>query len=477
MRTKIPSIIGLVILVFGMAAGVFLVSRDQVFRLGATGDVGPQDLRISNVGDNSFTVSWITDRETIGYVNWGQTASLGNTESTDLQNRKRVHSVTISGLSPTTTYYFTINSAGKDFDNNAIPWTVTTGPQLQSPVGSMLISGTVVTDKGTPAQNVLVYVNSGGMAQLSTLTSENGSWTIPLSSARDRSLASYANIDPSRTVLDIFVQGGATGVSTAQIHPEQANPAPNIILGESHDFRSESSTDAALPEARIDLPEGEPEDDTDFEGFDLSSETPENTDEVVTLESIKEEGEVVFTESPEFFGEGPAGATVTITVESDPVTDTVTVGNNGLWRWSPPSNLPDGVHRVTISWRDAQGFLRTLTRSFVVQASEGEPSFQATPSGSTASTPTPSPTPVPTPTPTPKPISTPTPTAIPTPRPTVSASPTPSPKPTASPIAKNTPTPKPQLPEAGSTAATLVLVGVGLALLFSGIVISRKQFN
>ncbi|OGM31104.1 hypothetical protein A2803_05375 [Candidatus Woesebacteria bacterium RIFCSPHIGHO2_01_FULL_44_21] len=449
LRNRIPSILGVIVLVIGLAAGVFLIGQQQIFRLGAAGSQAPNDVRISNVSDISFTVSWFTERDTVGFVSWGESTSLGELAREVEGSSKSVHSITIGSLTPGKTYYFVINSAGTDFDNNGVPWSVSTGPALGSPPGTLLASGVVVKGDSTPAGNVLVYINGGAMGQMSTITSINGTWTIPLSQARAKTLSTYAAFD-ANSVLDIFVQAGST-TAAAQVTALEANPIPNITLGQTHDFRNEPTGGVNLPEANVNLPtesdEGSPG------ALDVSGEANTEPSEIVTLKDL-DPGETVFTATPEFFGEGPAGETITITIESTPVTESVRVSSGGLWKFSPPTTLEDGEHTITITWTDAQGFLRRVSRTFTVLAAEGEPGFVSTPSGATA-TPSPSPTPSPTPTPTPSP--------------TVTASPAPTPTRVSIPSTES------GIPVAGSLTPTFLLATIGLLLFFSGIVISIKN--
>src|SRR3989304_5866495 len=87
-KSKIPTIIGIFILVFGLAAGVLLVRNQNFFRLGASAEFAPKDVRISNITDSSATVSWITDRETSGFVKWGEGQdSLDKTELDELTSQ------------------------------------------------------------------------------------------------------------------------------------------------------------------------------------------------------------------------------------------------------------------------------------------------------------------------------------------------------------------------------------------------------
>jgi hypothetical protein len=432
-KNKMPTILGILILVAGLAAGVFLIQNQQVFKLGAAPEAAPKDVRITNVTDGSFTASWVTDKQTSGFIKYSDNdSSFDKTELDEITESSYTHYLTVQALSPQTNYHFKINSGGDDYDNNGVSWQVKTGAKLVQPETTNIISGNVVTSSGNPAKNALVYASAAGAGLLSAVTSENGSYLFPLSLARTQDLSSYSLIDNTSTIVEISVQAGPSGVASAQIYPQSAKPAPSIILGQVHDFKNlPASETSEIPEAELGLPSTS----SPSSGFKVD-ETPKPSDsESVTLESV-DEGEVVTSTTPEFFGEGPAGATITITVESDPITDSVKVGSSGSWNWSPPSGIPEGTHKITLSWRDASGILRTLTRTFVVQAAEG-PAFESTPSAS--------------------------PTSSPTPSPSSSVAPSASPTPTAS----STPAP---VPDSGSLTPTIVLsiMGIGL-LLLSGI--------
>lgn len=452
MKHKIPSILGITVLVAGIAVGVALIGQQQIFRLGATGGAAPEDVRVSNISHSSFTVSWITQKETVGHVSWGTNTALGQLARQIESTNKRVHSVTINGLQPAANYYFVINSGGTEFDNNGVPWAVTTGPALSASTGTLLASGSVTKSDGTPADNVLVYINGGNISQLSATTSPNGTWTIPLSIARNRTLSGYADLS-SGVELDIFVQAGQA-TAAAQISATTANPVPNITLGQTYDFRKSSNETFNLPKANVNLPEDSDE-PTGPGGLDISGDPGSENEKTVSLGNLKE-GEIVFTPTPEFFGDGPPNTILNVTIESEPVTLEVKTKPNGTWAFSPKTTLEDGEHTITIAWIDSQGFLRSLVRTFTVFAQEGEPGFVSTPSGST-NTPTPTLSPSPTTRPTQTPIA------------TVTASPSPAPTRVSIPSTES------GVPNAGSLAPTLILATVGLMLLLSGIVIVNKN--
>ena len=378
---KIPTIIGLFVLVFGIAAGILLIQQQQIFHLGATATNQPKDVRITNISHDSFTVSWTTDEKLAGSIYWGETASsFDNTEADEITSLNYTHSVTVRGLTASQTYYFKIGSGETQYDNNGTPWQITTGPSLgvSADGGFNTISGTVLTSIGTPATNALVYISIGGVSPLSTVVSENGSWVVSLANTRTTNLASYYQIKDSEDLLEISVQAGADGIASAQIYPQAAKPVPPIILGQVHDFKTlAASKDGAVPSANLEAPA----ESTKSSRFVVDETVASPSAQSVTLESIKE-GETVTSNKPEFFGEAPPGTKVTITVESDnPQGAVVTVPTDGDWSWSPPEGLSAGTHKITLSWKDASGILQTITKTFIVQAAEG-PAFVSTPSAS-----------------------------------------------------------------------------------------------
>lgn len=409
-KKNIPTILGIVILLVGTFAGVFFLGMRQIFKVGADTSVAPQDIRTSNISDNTVTISWTTDKESANFINWGESAnSLGKIEKeTDDDKKFSTHSITISGLKPNTKYFYKINSEGESFDNKGIPWEFTTGQNLNINTNSVLLSGTILTSSGQPVDRALVYANVSGYL-FSTLTSNTGNFVFQLSSARSQDLGSYLNIDESLTLVQISVTAGLSGVSSAQIFPQSGRPMPPIILGQVYDFRNlEPSINTQVPNATLNLP-----DNIDKESkFSVSIVNSARTPTSVILESLKD-GEIVTSDKPAFFGRGPGGQTINISINSANLTDTMQIAKDGTWTWSTPSNLSSGTHSITISWIDDKGITRNLTRNFVVQAGE-VPSFEATPSQTLAPSPTgtPSATVTPTATPVPTPIATPVPVPV-----------------------------------------------------------------
>lgn len=116
---KIVSIfIGLIIFILLVYFGFRIFGSQAV-------DIQPRDVVISNISTNSVTISWTTNQETQGIIEYGTTPTALNFFAPEAQKTKN-HSVDLTLLSPSTTYYFQIRIGDKKFDNGGVPWTFST---------------------------------------------------------------------------------------------------------------------------------------------------------------------------------------------------------------------------------------------------------------------------------------------------------------------------------------------------------------
>lgn len=82
---------------------------------------------------------------------------------------------------------------------------------------------------------------------------------------------------------------------------------------------------------------------------------------------------------PQFKGTTQAGVNVCITIESDTIEGCTTANGDGVWAWTPPSDIPDGDHSVSIvaSYDDDQGSLSFTLGINTGPAQTGDPLYQA----------------------------------------------------------------------------------------------------
>ncbi|MFH2019445.1 MAG: Ig-like domain-containing protein [bacterium] len=385
---RFPTLLGLVVLVGGIVGGWWYLNN-KTPKVGV--ELKPSKVRITNVADNKFTVSWITSIETVGMVEFGPVGEKLGSQTLDDRDKSvgeskeyLTHQITIQDLQPSTQYSFRILSGKQKakFDNNGSPYLVTTGPTIrETPVATSFygeVSGT------GSVEGTLVYVTLPGSTTASTLVKSAGNYAVTLSTIRTSDLSKYIEYDEEATVATVNVDSGKQQAS-ATVSMVNAAPVPTITLGQDSDFRAVGK--ASIAQVEETQPITIPEVATtpailNVEPLDGSSQSQSG---VVILNPAKD-GEEVATSLPEFRGLAPASTTLSVTIESTQAfSDTVVVEDDGTWSWTPPADLETGEHTLTVNYIDKLGIEQTLKRTFTVSqalAAAGEPAFAASPSAS-----------------------------------------------------------------------------------------------
>lgn len=377
---KIPTLIGLLLVVVMVATVALLFERAGRLITRASPTIAPSQVEITNVTDTSFTVSWITPDPGSGAI---VIEGPDRQKQTMFDERDRgkylTHSVTIRNLKPSTQYRLRILSDGKQFLNNGKPYHITTGPTL-SGAGSGLepAFGMVLTADNQPADGALVYLTLEGSQKLSTLVKPSGSWLIPLNNARTANLTSY--LLPSAERLSETLTVRLAGIeATAITDTLNDSPVPEMMLGKTYDFRGlQAQKSQQLTSQSPDV-------------LGQSSTTPK------TAVSITQPAQsaAFTTQLPLITGTGVPGKQVMLTIGiAQPLSGTTSVGSDGLWRFTPPKPLSPGKQSVTITTVDGSGKTVALTHTFEILKSgtqvlgEATPSATLTPTLETSPTPT-----------------------------------------------------------------------------------------
>lgn len=386
---RIPTVLGLLVLTFGLMTGLFLIRQKNVWQSRASSDVTPQQVRITNISNTGFTVSWITDSQTSGFVKYGtenERLGLTATDERDQLSGKTgkflTHHVTLKNLNHNTNYFFKIGSGENIFTNNGNPYQQTTARSPQaSPPANDLAYGSVLDQAKNPAEGIIVYFSLGNTIPQSTLTKSSGSWVIPLNLAYVADLSGYSLYDRQASIEEIFIQGGTKGTATAVTITKNDSPVPPILLGQNFDFR----TAAANQEE-----EKPGSGSSGGSKFGLQEAAPTTNPSDLSILNPNE-GEKIQNSMPEIFGNGPAGETITITLQStNQYSGSAKIDTSGNWKWTPPGNLEPGEHVVSVLLANG----KKVSRSFTVLAAGKTdlPSFTATPSATLAPTSAPTPT-------------------------------------------------------------------------------------
>lgn len=470
---RIPTLFGLILLISGVIATSYLTQKSgSLFGFAAPSN-NPENIRITNVSDTAFTVSYTTPDTVLGTLSYGTDQMLGKLglddrdQQTGVPKEYRVHYITVKDLKPKTAYFFSILSGTGTFLNQKSPFSVTTADSIGRPPSTQNpMIGNIVSNAGSTITEAVVHITTDSSQPLSTLVKTNGSYLIPLNILRRKDLSSYDSITDT-TKFNLFVIS-PDSTARAVVFAKQTNPVPSIILTKSYDFTLEDTAviqDIASSSGIID----------NFPSFSATEKI-----EAKPQIQIPEKQEAFNDQQPQFSGTALPGERVEVIVESEnPINATINADRNGRWIFRPSKPLAPGKHTITIKTRNRAGIIETIKQEFEIHA-EGSQFTEPSVAPVTPTT-TPTPTKIPSGTISPTKPQSPTPTkTVLTPTGTLSPSPLPSnPTETLTPTliaAVPTGTPAPALPATGNSSyavsgiigAASVLFGVFLLMLTRG---------
>lgn len=437
---RIPTLLGLLLILAGIGATTYLVKTGSPITTIAGPSENPQNIRVTNITNDSFIVTYITEAQVIGSVNYGKDQSLGQTTLDDRDKNGSIseyitHYITIKNLEPATDYYFSITSGSNEYkkENDEL-YKITTGPDIGKPITEdNLINGTVIFPEGS-INEAVIYITSQDANTISSIVDENGKYSILLDRLRSNDLSTFFDFNEN-TKFEMLVQGQSTSSDVIFTLPLNNELAP-VVLSENFDFTQE------------DLSEEEIQSEKNFstitsKGLGGGGEEPQITN--------PNENQTFIDYRPKFTGTSLPNSTVSIEIDSDEnIKAQVITDARGNWSYRPPSDLSYGDHTITIKTKDSSGIVRTIMRSFTIFASGSQVTESATPSAS----PIPTIPPEITSSPTPIPISTLPPTQTPTPF----ATPTVTPVPPSS----ISPTIPPPISPPGISFTLLGIIGIGI---------------
>ncbi len=403
-KSQIPVPLGMFLLIVLAVLLVTVRKKGILFsraNLGAT----PKNVKISNITDRSFIVSWTTSDLSAGMVRLNIDGNemifrdVRDQPTGSLKKFSTHYIVLDKKISPNRQYEFVIVSGNSSFRDDL--YRVKTAQMISGALPKAnLAFGQVKTREGPLFSGGIVYLDVPGFSLLSSLTSSQGNWIIPLSVAFDQSLSRLADFSGGTTEEKINVEGGKAGVATAVNFVSNNKPVPVIALGQNYDFRNSNSQKA-----------NNTGDTPVSQGGSFGTALEVTPVPVEFKVSNPLNGETVSTPRPQIFGVGPVGGQVKIMVESEKVFKSdIKIGGEQKWSWTVPDNLSPGEHTLTANYISPEGKQKTIIKKFTVLAAEGGtgPAFTA----SSSATPSPSPIPSPTLAPTVTPVLSPTPTMV-----------------------------------------------------------------
>ncbi len=233
-RLRIPTILGLAIILGGLGTGVSLVLQNQYLVAKATPETQPKNITVSNIEDTSVVISWQTDTPTLGFVTIGQKSDSSETILDDrdqsVPQPRKIHLVTVRNLIPATVYQYRIIS-GKNKSEVAF---VTTAASTLAENGFKPIVGSVLENGKSLSEGIANLTISGAVMQVS-LIKDFGNFIIPIAKLRQTDLQGV--FQPTKQMaakLNVF---SPAGVATVIFNlTDDGRPLPTIKIGDNLDL-------------------------------------------------------------------------------------------------------------------------------------------------------------------------------------------------------------------------------------------------
>ncbi len=452
LKNYLPSILAIIFLSAALIVGLlFLGEGFGVFIPRAKKSLQIENLRITNVTQDSFTVSFYTPDKISAFVKYSDDQDKLTNKAIDERdlvssevNQYNLHYITISELQPETTYYFKVY----DEDNNETEsvYYVTTAKEFslsQSLMSAKTIYGNVSFKNGMPATGSIVYVKIDGAEEKSSLVKKSGGWIIPLSKTIKEDGSGYLKLEDD-TNIRIKMQGTDLGqVKEINTTIEKAQPLKDITIDaqESGNVLSAQNKDDGI----------KTDDSTEQNVENKTQDIKQEQVTVLDLNEVQTTDKAVTSKQPKIVGKAAPQTEVKISIHSDTEIEEIVISeDSGFFELDLAEmgvELEPGEHSVTYTYTDPTLDQEvTKSHNFYVEDANGliaQADNQNQPYGSG------DPYPMVTATMTPMPI---TPTIQVTQAATPSVSPTPA-----------------ELDQAGSVDSTMFILGTGLFFLITGV--------
>lgn len=254
-KFKIPTLLGLGVIIVGIIAGVFLVVKEQIFLSQAATNLTLQNITLSNLTDDSATISWQTSTPIASFITFGQTSpdeqTILDDRDTNLPTGKpkaySIHYVTIKNLLPKTTYQYKIVSGKILSEINKF----TTAAPLNSQTGFRPIIGSVL-DEDKPLNEGVAYLSIADTATLSSLIKDTGNFLIPLSQIRKADLSDTYPLTED-TTIKLTVISAKGSVNALFKFKTSDNTLPALKIGQDVDLTTQTQKPAIPSDEELNI--------------------------------------------------------------------------------------------------------------------------------------------------------------------------------------------------------------------------------
>lgn len=232
---KIPTLFGLTLLLTALLLSIMYYIYYLERQNKNQQDFTPQNIRYSNITDNSYTITWTSSKPVVSSLTWGPSPRLGDPQNDDRDLTDRTprftHIVTLNNLNENSIYYIKIRNGPFFYPEQ--PLIIKTTPKM-SPSLQPALTGRVLDQNLQPLEDSLVFLEIPGASLSSGFVSTGGNFLIPLSSVKSDDLTKNFALNPNTAAILLIQQD--QNQSRARLTLPLAKPLPPILFGQDVDL-------------------------------------------------------------------------------------------------------------------------------------------------------------------------------------------------------------------------------------------------
>ncbi len=238
MRKRIPTLLVLIVLLAVIGFGIFLQYMNKKQAESQKISLSPKYQIITNLTQNSVSITWQTDLPAIGSININNNTVKDDRDTLQSKTPRNTHFVTVPDLTAGTHYQFEIRNNDYSFSDQSYQFTTapeTLAEKQLSQQALQPIRGTIINTKNEPENEAIIILNAKDIAPKATFLTISGNFILPLSKLSNSSATDLATI-PEKSSATLEIRKGET-VSFVQIAiPIKDRTLPAITLGKNENF-------------------------------------------------------------------------------------------------------------------------------------------------------------------------------------------------------------------------------------------------
>jgi hypothetical protein len=378
-KIKIPTIPALLALAF-IASFIVYSSNGITFRLGGKAQntqFNPKQVTVSNITDTGFTVSWITDKKTTGFVTYQnldkRTVIAYDTRDSDsVPKTYYTHYVPISLQAQNADVLYSIVSGTETYPQRS----VSLKKALTSIPSVLPVYGTLQASDEVASEGIIVLGKIENSTYISQFVVNSQNWLLTIAKSRTSDYTDYfCNSIPctNTTGLQIEIKTKDSIVKTTT-DLQTARPYENpIVLTETTSVITPENTQIPITLTGKPIVTNSPTTvkskptltpmivKQPVKGVSIVSR-----DYPLEILSPKNNSSLTFPK-PLIRGLGVREEKIAISLKGEIIQiGETTVDQNGIWMWTPIYSLSPGTYTLIVKSTEKNGMLNSKTAQFTI---------------------------------------------------------------------------------------------------------------